>query len=76
MLIMKMALLSCAIYLSFALVAQLALIAFAHWKGGGIFLFNGWSWTLISGAAWLVSTSLAFRLITSGLRARLSRYGL
>jgi len=34
MLIMKLALLSCAFYLAFALVAELVFFAVAHWRGG------------------------------------------
>jgi hypothetical protein len=73
MLITKVALLSCAFYLGIALAAEVALFALALWKGGSAIFFTWWGWVAWSGAAWLVSTSLAFRLVVSGMRAQLPR---
>ena len=70
MLIMKLALLRCAFYLGIALAAELALFALALWKNGSAIFFTWWGWAAWSGAAWLVSTSLAFRLVASGIVPR------
>lgn len=71
MLIMKLALLSCAFYLGFALIVELANIG-ARMKGLDLHL-TSLGWTVFSGAIWLVSTSVAFRIVASGIRARLAR---
>ena len=71
--LIRTALLSCAFYLGFVLAIELALIAVARWKGSAGLLFDGWSWALFSGVIWLVSTSLAFRIVRSWIHARLAR---
>jgi hypothetical protein len=73
MLIMRLALLSCAFYLGFALALELALVLLSRWKGSAEFYFTSWGWTVFSGAIWLVSTSLAFRIVRSWIHARLVR---
>ena len=73
MFIMKVALLSCAFYLAIALAVELAFFAVMLWKDSVFFFFTWWGWAAWSGAAWLVSTSLAFRLVVSGIRAKLPR---
>jgi hypothetical protein len=72
MLIMKLALLSCGFYLAIALVAELVVFAIALWKDVAIG-YTWWGWAVWSGAVWLVCTSLAFRLVVSGIRAKLAR---
>jgi len=73
MLIVKLAVLTCAFYLGIALLAELAFFLVIWWNDGiGIF-FTWWGWALWSGAAWLVSTSLAFRLVWGGIRAKTLR---
>jgi hypothetical protein len=73
MLIMKLALLSCAFYLGFALAAELEFFAVTLWKDSVGIFFTWWGWAAWSGAVWLVSTSLAFRLVFGGIRAKLAR---
>jgi len=73
MLIMKLALLSCAFYLGFALAVELAFFAIMLWKDSVGIFFTWWGWAEWSGAAWLVSTSIAFRLVVGGIRARIGR---
>jgi hypothetical protein len=70
MFIMKLALLSCAIYLGLALIAELALFGLMYWKDGVFVSFTWWGWTVLSSAAWLVSTTLAFRLVMAGILPR------
>lgn len=72
MLILKIAVVSCALYLGFAIAVQLALYALMLWKGGVFISFTRWGWTLWSGAVWLIATSVAFHLVASGIRAKLS----
>ena len=72
MFIMKIALLSCAFYLGLALLAELALFGLMYWKDGVFVSFTWWGWAVWSSAAWLISTSLAFRLVAAGIRARIS----
>ena len=72
MLIMKVALLSCAFYLCFALVAELTFFALALWKDGFMYGFRSWGWAISSSLVWLLSTSLAFRIVVSGIRAKLN----
>jgi len=76
MLIMKLAVLSCAFYLGIALLAELAFFLLMAWKDSFGASFTGWGWAICSGAAWLLSTSLAFRLVVAGIRAKLSHLGL
>jgi hypothetical protein len=71
--LMKTAVLSCAFYLAFVLAVELALIGITRWKGSVGILFNGWSWALFSGIIWLVSTSMAFRIVANWIRARLAQ---
>jgi hypothetical protein len=73
MFIMKIALLSCALYLGFALVAELAVVATLFWKDDVLIGFKWWGWTVWSGAIWLLCTSLAFRIVVSGIRTKLAR---
>jgi hypothetical protein len=69
---MRFALLICAFYLGFALPMELALFALERWKGGVLFGFTSWwGWVVFSAAIWLVSTSLAFRIVRSWIRAKL-----
>jgi hypothetical protein len=71
--LIRTALLSCAFYLGFVLAGELAIIAVARWKGSAGLYFHGWSWALFSGVIWLVSTSLAFRVVASWIRAKLAK---
>ena len=73
MLIMRLALLSCAFYLGLALALELALFLLARWKGSAGFFFTSWGWTLFSVAIWLVSTSIAFRIVRGWIHAKLPR---
>jgi len=71
MLIMRLALVSCVLYLGFALIVELAFVA-ARRKGLDIHL-HSLGWTVFSGAIWLVSTSIAFRIVASWIHAKLAR---
>jgi hypothetical protein len=71
--LIRAAVLSCAFYLGFMLVVELALIAVARWKGSAGLIFTGWSWAVFSGAIWLGSTSIAFRIVERWIRARLAQ---
>lgn len=70
--LIRTAVLSCAFYLGFMLALQLALIIWASWKGGAFLGFSGWSWAVFSGVVWLISTSIAFRIVAGWIRARLA----
>jgi hypothetical protein len=72
MLILKIAVVSCALYLGFAIAAQLAFYALMLWKDGVFISFTRWGWTILSGAVWLISTSVAFRIVATGIHAKLS----
>jgi hypothetical protein len=73
MLIMKLAVLSCAFYLAVALLAELAFFMVMLWKDNiGIF-FSWWGWAAWSGAAWLIATTLAFRIVWGGIHAKILR---
>ena len=73
MFFMKIALLSCAFYLGFTLIAELALFGLMSWKDSVSVFFTSWGWAVWSGAAWLICTSLAFRLVVAGIRAKIAR---
>ena len=73
MLILKLAALSCAIYLGIALLAELAFFLLTIWKDSVGLFFTWWGWVLWSGAAWLVSTTLALRIVWTGIRAKVLR---
>jgi hypothetical protein len=72
MLIMKLAVLSCAFYLGIALLAELAFFLVTLWKDSFGIFFTWWGWAIWSGAAWLFSTGLAFWLVWGGIRTKLS----
>jgi hypothetical protein len=74
MFIMKLALLSCAFYLGFALVAELAFFATLLWKDDVIIGFKWWGWTVWSGAICVVCTSLENRAFSSGRQSRASHF--
>ena len=71
MLIVKLSLLSCAFYLGFALLAEAAFYAIGVMKDGFAYAFTSRGWLVLSGIVWLLSTSAAFRIVSSGIRARL-----
>ena len=71
--LMRTAVLSCVFYLAFMLAIELALIGITRWKGSVALLFHGWSWVLFSVLIWLISTSIAYRIIANWIRARLAR---
>lgn len=73
MLILKVAFLSCAFYLVLAAAAELVFFAIALWKDSVAYFFTWWGWAIWSGAVWLLSTSLAFRIVVSGIRAKLEK---
>jgi hypothetical protein len=73
MLIIKVALLSCVFYLCVALVVEGAFFAVTLWKDSVGIYFTWWGWAAWSGAVWLPSTSLAFRLVANGIRAKTLR---
>ncbi len=72
MLLVKLAVLSCAFYLGVALLAELAFFLLALWKHDFAYSFTWWGWAICSGTVWLLSTSLAFRMVWAGIRARVS----
>jgi hypothetical protein len=71
MLIIRLAVLSCAFYLVIALLAELASFAAMFLKHDVGIYFNLWGWLAWSAAAWLISTSLAFRIVTRGIHAKI-----
>jgi hypothetical protein len=73
--IMRIAVLSCALYLGFVLLAEFAFFVVTLWKHGFGLLtswFSWWGWIIWSCAVWILSTSLAYRLVWAGIRAELS----
>ncbi len=72
MVIMKLAVLSCAFYLGIALLAELAFFLITLWKDSFGVFFTWWGWAIWSSAVWLLSTSLAFRIFWGAIRAKLS----
>jgi hypothetical protein len=71
MLIMKLAAFRCAFYLGIALPAELAFFVVDLWQVNIGTFFTWWGWVVWSGAAWLVSTTLAFRIVWRGIHAKI-----
>jgi hypothetical protein len=68
---MRLAVVSCAFYLVIALLVELAFFAATFWKQDVGIYFNSWVWVAWSSAAWLISTSLAYRIVTRGIHAKI-----
>jgi hypothetical protein len=71
MVILKLAVLTCAFYLGIAVLMQAALFGLALWKGMAGVLLVRWKWGAVFAVVWLASFSLAWHFIYAGFRARL-----
>ena len=73
MLLTKIALVTCAFYLGLNILLEAGILGLAVWKGGaGIHFARGGQYALF-GILWLISFSLAWRIVTAGFLARMPR---
>jgi hypothetical protein len=69
-LIAKLALVTCAFYMLTAIVIEVGILVLIHVRSGGIFYGISYRvWVIGFAAIWLVSFSLAWRIIMVPLRA-------
>jgi hypothetical protein len=61
--ILKFSMLTCAIYLGIALLLELGTIIFARFSGGIIIGGRPWGIALVFGLVWLLSYSVAWRVL-------------
>lgn len=71
MLYTKLALVTCAFYLSFSILLDAALFGMALWKGGFGVSANKSALLVFFGIAWLMSFLLSYRIVIGPILARL-----
>jgi hypothetical protein len=69
--ILKLALLSCALYVGVAILMEGGLLLWARLAGSVAFSASRTAWFLLFGIIWLGSFSLAWHIVLTGLRAKL-----
>jgi hypothetical protein len=74
MLFTKVALVTCAFYLGLNVVLEVGFFGLARWKGGvaGIHFTRGGQY-IFFGILWLISYSLAWRIVAAPIFARIPR---
>jgi hypothetical protein len=74
MLFTRLAVVTCAIYLGLNLLLEAAVFALALWKGGaGIHFSSRTSMVVFFGAVWLLSFTLAWRIVAAPIFAKIPR---
>jgi hypothetical protein len=69
--ILKLAFLSCVLYMAVAILMELALFLVARFSGGSGLFANRAGWFVLFGLIWLGSFGLSYHLVVSGLHAKL-----
>ena len=72
MVIIKLAVLTCAIYLAIALVLEAAFFALSVAKNGMLIGGGIRAWGVLFGVVWLVSFTAAFYILDASIRAKLA----
>ena len=72
MLLMKLALLTCAFYMGIVFLIEVASVILACLMGGFGIAGKAWGWGVLCGVIWLISFSLAWRIVDAGMMARFS----
>ncbi len=70
MLVMKLALVTCAVYMGITVVLFACEIALVHLQGEIFYSLNWRAFGLLFGLLWLVSFSVAWRIVISHIAAR------
>lgn len=65
MFILKLAIVTCAIYMGIALLLFFAELALVHLKGGFFYYLNWRTFGLLFGLIWLASFTVAWRIVIS-----------
>jgi len=63
MFILKLSLVTCAIYIGITLLLLLAGLVVVHWKGMIAYNFNFRAWAIVFGLMWFVSFIIAWRIV-------------
>ena len=63
MFILKLSIVTCAIYIGITLLLLLAVLVVVHWKGMIGFSFNFRAWAIVFGLMWFVSFIIAWRIV-------------
>jgi hypothetical protein len=63
MLVIKLALVTCAFYLGIAILLEAAFFGIAMWKGGIMYTLTRPVWFVTFGLFWLLSFTLAWRIV-------------
>jgi hypothetical protein len=66
--LLRLALLTCAFYLAIAVLAEVGVFVAARIKGSFGYVASPWGWAVWSGVMWLISYSLAWRVIKAWVR--------
>jgi len=69
-LIAKLALVTCGVYMLTAILLEVGLLVLTHVKGGNFYGISYRVWAVGFAALWLISFSLAWRIVMVRLRAR------
>ena len=69
-LIAKLALVTCGVYMLTAIILEVGLLLLTHLKGGIFYAISYRAWAVGFAGLWLVSFSLAWRIVMVPLRAR------
>ena len=72
MLVMKLALVTCAVYMGITVVLFACEIALVHLKGQVFYTLDWRAFGLLFGLIWLVSFTAAWRIVISHIAARSS----
>ena len=72
-LIAKLALVTCGVYMLIAIILEVGLLVLTHVKSGIFYAISYRAWALSFAGLWLVSFSLAWRIVMVPLRARFHR---
>lgn len=72
MIFIKLALLTCAFYLTIAVVLEIAFMVLSAAKGGMMVHGGIRAWGILFGVVWLVSFTGAFYIVEASIRAKLA----
>jgi len=73
MLFTKVALVTCAFYLGLNVLLEVGLFGLAQWKGGAGITFTRGGKYIFFGILWLISYSLAWRIVAAPIFAKIPR---
>ncbi len=73
MIILKLAVVTCAFYLAAAALMWAATIVLAHLLGGFGYSVTRWGWAALFGTVWLTSFLLSWRIVVTPILAKIPK---